>query len=129
MAGLKVERPGLHIGTFKKNRFEPAHALALSLNVKQIKNYVNLKSADSRANGYFRGEGFFLQDGDICAGLTIQDQTDKDELIIPDQIGGDKSAIKGFCPVFIDGFCAGWGKLAGGQMKNHYPKGLRKEVE
>lgn len=129
LTGLKVERPGLHIGTFKKNRFEPAHALALSLNVKQVKCYVNLRRTDSRANGYFRGEGFFIQDGDICAGLAIQDQTDKDGLIIPDQTGGDKSAIKGFCPVFIDGFCAGWGKLAGGQLKNHYPKGLRKEVE
>lgn len=118
LAGLKVERPGLHIGTFKKNRFEPAHALALSLNVKRVKYYVNLERVDSRANGYFRGEGFFIQDGDICAGLAIPDQTDK-----------DKSAIKGFCPVFIDGFCAGWGKLAGGQLKNHYPKGLRKEVE
>ena len=118
MAGLKVERPGLHIGTFKKNRFEPAHALALSLNVKRVGYYVNLKHTDSRANGYFRGEGFFIQDGDICAGLAIPDQTDKGE-----------STIKGFCPVFIDGFCAGWGKLAGGQLKNHYPKGLRKEVE
>ena len=24
------------------------------------------------------------------------------------------------------GFSSGWGKLAGGIMKNHYPKGLRK---
>lgn len=31
LKGLKVLRPGLHLGTFKKNRFEPAHALALTL--------------------------------------------------------------------------------------------------
>ena len=29
--GLKVLRPGLHVGTLKKNRFEPSHALALTL--------------------------------------------------------------------------------------------------
>ncbi|MBR3646676.1 MAG: RsmF rRNA methyltransferase first C-terminal domain-containing protein, partial [Lachnospiraceae bacterium] len=29
---LKVLRPGLHLGTFLKNRFEPSHALALALN-------------------------------------------------------------------------------------------------
>lgn len=28
---LKVVRPGLHLGTFKKNRFEPSYALALAL--------------------------------------------------------------------------------------------------
>ena len=31
LSGLKVARCGLHIGTFKKDRFEPAHALALAL--------------------------------------------------------------------------------------------------
>jgi len=25
----------------------------------------------------------------------------------------------------VDGVSLGWGKLAGGIMKNHYPKGLR----
>ena len=32
IAGLKVLRPGLELGTVKKDRFEPAHALALWLN-------------------------------------------------------------------------------------------------
>ncbi len=31
LRGLKVERPGLELGTVKKDRFEPAHALALWL--------------------------------------------------------------------------------------------------
>ena len=31
LRGLKVERPGLELGTVKKERFEPAHALALWL--------------------------------------------------------------------------------------------------
>lgn len=32
---------------------------------------------------------------------------------------------KGWYLVCLDGFSLGWGKLAGGIMKNHYPKGLR----
>lgn len=33
---------------------------------------------------------------------------------------------KGWYLIMADGFSHGWGKLAGGIMKNHYPKGLRK---
>ena len=33
---------------------------------------------------------------------------------------------KGWYLICVDGFSLGWGKLAGGIMKNHYPKGLRK---
>ena len=32
---------------------------------------------------------------------------------------------KGWYLICVDGFGIGWGKLAGGIMKNHYPKGLR----
>ncbi|MDD7403256.1 MAG: RsmB/NOP family class I SAM-dependent RNA methyltransferase [Butyribacter sp.] len=34
--GLKVVRAGLHLGTLKKNRFEPAHALAKALAPKDV---------------------------------------------------------------------------------------------
>lgn len=37
LAGLKVLRPGLHLGTVKKKRFEPAHALALALRAEEVK--------------------------------------------------------------------------------------------
>ena len=33
---------------------------------------------------------------------------------------------KGWYLVAVDGYSIGWGKLAGGILKNHYPKGLRK---
>ena len=36
LRGLKVLRPGLHLGTVKKNRFEPSHALALFLKKEQV---------------------------------------------------------------------------------------------
>ena len=45
LAKLKVLRPGLELGTVKKGRFEPAHALALWLkNCRNVQNY----PADSR---------------------------------------------------------------------------------
>ena len=45
LTGLKVERPGLELGTAKKGRFEPAHALALWLaECRSVQNY----SADSK---------------------------------------------------------------------------------
>ena len=45
LRGLKVERPGLELGVLKKDRFEPAHALALWLHsCSRMENY----GADSR---------------------------------------------------------------------------------
>ena len=44
---LKVLRPGLHLGTLKKNRFEPSHALALALRPDQVKHVCNLESDES----------------------------------------------------------------------------------
>jgi len=50
---LKVERAGLELGTVKKGRFEPAHALALWL--KTCKNVQDF-SADSKEMGdYLHG--------------------------------------------------------------------------
>lgn len=49
--GLKVLRPGLHLGTLKKNRFEPAHALALALcpkDVKHVRNVVHQKRPNAQ---------------------------------------------------------------------------------
>lgn len=40
--GLKVQRAGLHIGEFKKQRFEPSHSLALALKLNDAKNLVGL---------------------------------------------------------------------------------------
>lgn len=34
--------------------------------------------------------------------------------------------LTGWCTASVDGYPIGWGKASGGQMKNHYPKGLRK---
>lgn len=94
--GLKVLRPGLHIGTLKKNRFEPSHALALALAPEDAVHVWNLSSAEGTVNAYLNGQTFSAE------------------------------GEKGWYLICVDGFSIGWGKLAGGIMKNHYPKGLRK---
>lgn len=105
LKGIRVLRAGLHIGTFKKNRFEPSHALALTLGEKTVKNVIGLRQEEERTAAYYRGEALSLE------------ETDDPE-----------AGNKGWCLVCVDGYSAGWGKLAGGKLKNHYPKGLRKEI-
>lgn len=96
LQGLKVLRPGLHLGTDKKGRFEPSHALALTLKQQDVISSYSMDSNSREAIGWLNGETF--------------------------QTEGEK----GWYLVCVDGFSIGWGKLAGGVMKNHYPKGLRK---
>ncbi|MBD5546635.1 MAG: RNA methyltransferase [Lachnospiraceae bacterium] len=94
LKGLKVLRPGLHLGTLKKKRFEPSHALALSLRPEEASYKLDLSVEE--AVRYLKGETFPAQ------------------------------GEKGWYLITVEGYSLGWGKLAGGIMKNHYPKGLRK---
>lgn len=54
--GIKVIRAGLHVGTNKKNRFEPSHALALALSADKVRNHYEMTKEE--AEGYLRGETF-----------------------------------------------------------------------
>ncbi|MCJ8008325.1 RsmF rRNA methyltransferase first C-terminal domain-containing protein [Lederbergia wuyishanensis] len=54
LKNLKVLRPGWHLGTNKKNRFEPSHALALSLKGEEVKHTWNI--ASDEIESYLRGE-------------------------------------------------------------------------
>ena len=54
LAKLKVLRPGLELGTVKKGRFEPAHALALWL--KSCKNVQSYPADSSEMEKYIHGE-------------------------------------------------------------------------
>ena len=51
---LKVLRAGLHLGTLKKNRFEPSHALALALRKEDVRHFVELET-EERARAYLGG--------------------------------------------------------------------------
>ena len=53
LKGLKVERPGLELGLLKKDRFEPAHALALWL--EDCGRCVKLTADDPRVAAYMAG--------------------------------------------------------------------------
>lgn len=54
LKGLKVERPGLHVAVSKKNRFEPAHSLALALTPSDVKSYYDMNLTE--AAKYIAGE-------------------------------------------------------------------------
>lgn len=94
MEGMKVIRPGLHLGTDKKNRIDPSHALALTLNIEETDQIMEL--TEYEAEKYLHGESL------SCA------------------------AKKGWTLLYYHGYPVGFGKASNGQMKNHYPKGLRR---
>ena len=52
--GLKVERVGLQLGEYKKNRFEPSHALAMALKDSDVKRVLSLTKQD--AEKYLSGQ-------------------------------------------------------------------------
>lgn len=98
LKGIKVVRPGLHIGVNKKNRFEPAHAFAAALKPSQAANVkvMDISTAAEYINGQTIGD-------DNLTGWTLM-------------------CIEGPCS---DAYSIGWGKASNGVVKNHYPKGLR----
>ena len=102
--GLKVQRAGLHIGEFKKQRFEPSHSLALALKLSEAKNVVKLTCDNPQTIGFFNGQSVMLSDEQAA------------------------ECKKGWALVCVDGYPAGWGKVNGAQVKNHYPKGLRNKI-
>ena len=144
--GLKVLRPGLHLGNVVRGRFEPAHALAMALRREEALRSISLPGTSPQAYAWFRGES--LQTGetaDLCdgskfaetnsAGISrnengIEDNNVSAAFIDNSPLGVSCSEnvknFKGWCLVTIDGCAAGWGKAGGNVIKNHYPKGLRK---
>lgn len=56
MKGLKVLRPGWHLGTLKKNRLEPSHGLALSLRPEEAKRVLALTLQEKEVERYLRGD-------------------------------------------------------------------------
>ena len=98
--GIKVVRAGLHIATRKKNRYEPAHSFAMSLKPGDVKRYVECDK--ETALKYLHGETINITD-----------------------VATDSTNLKGWVLVTYMGCSLGWGKAGGNVIKNHYPKGLR----
>lgn len=101
LTGLKVLRPGLHLAECRKGRIEPAHALALAMpcgdHAGAACHTFRLDANDPRIARYLKGET-------LPAALPQQ----------------------GWVVIAADDYPLGWGKQSDGQVKNHYPKGLRK---
>ncbi|GAK30514.1 tRNA/rRNA methyltransferase [Weissella oryzae SG25] len=102
LKGLQVLRAGLHLGTVKKNRFEPSLALALAFHPDAFTNRYTVDQ-DEWAK-YVHGDTFMLKDFK------------------------DQKYANGWYLLEINGNGTGFGKLVDGQMKNFYPKGLRFQV-
>ncbi|WAA13283.1 RsmF rRNA methyltransferase first C-terminal domain-containing protein [Fervidibacillus halotolerans] len=96
LTGLKVLRAGVHLGELKKNRFEPNHALGLTLKKEQVNHVLELASDETNWIRYIKGET--LPAKDLKNGWTL---------------------------ITVDGFPLGWGKVVQSIIKNYYPKGLR----
>ena len=100
VTGLRFLRTGLYLGDLKKNRFEPSQSLAMCLKAEEFKATVNLSVDDERVVKYLKGE-------------TIE----VDDLV--------SMKAKGWQLVLVNGYPLGWGKLAGGTLKNKYLPGWR----
>jgi 16S rRNA C967 or C1407 C5-methylase (RsmB/RsmF family)/NOL1/NOP2/fmu family ribosome biogenesis protein len=95
--GLRVLRPGLHLGDLPKDRFEPAHALALHLRPSAARWTLDFAADAPETAAFLRGEA------------------------LPADAG-----LAGWGLVCVDGLPLGWGKAAGGRVNNRLPKGLRR---
>lgn len=103
LKGIKVLRPGLHLGTFLKNRFEPAHALSHSLHMTNAVNTYNMSLESPEVMQYLNGQALRVDPEDINM----------------------NNPSSPWVLISVEGFSLGWAKYAGGTLKNHYPKGLR----
>ncbi|BCZ28630.1 RsmF rRNA methyltransferase first C-terminal domain-containing protein [Claveliimonas bilis] len=100
LKGVRFLRTGLLLGELKKNRFEPSQALAMCLSKEDYPFTLDLPAKDERVIRYLKGE-------------TI----DLDDVV--------SSKEKGWYLFCVDGYPLGWGKLAGGTLKNKYLPGWR----
>ena len=98
--GIRFLRTGLYLGDVKKNRFEPRQAFAMCLKKEEYRHTISLPVEDERVAKYLKGE-------------TIE----VDDLVSPKE--------KGWQLICVEEYPLGWGKLAGGTLKNKYLPGWR----
>ncbi|GKQ42674.1 23S rRNA methyltransferase [Companilactobacillus sp. RD055328] len=92
---IKVVRNGLRLGTFKKNRFEPNHALALALKRNEFKKVIEL--TNEQYLKFAHGEAIRINEqlSSSWVGVSYNKKT------------------------------FSWGKFSNNTVKNFFPKGLR----
>lgn len=103
LEGIKILRAGLHLGSQRKNRFEPSHALAKCLTPQTVTSHYHCN--EDEAVRYLHGE-----------------------VLSANQAGDNATPaqnVAGWTLVCYGNYPLGWAKASQGVLKNHYPKGLR----
>mgnify|MGYP000373399722 FL=1 len=98
LSKVKIARNGLHLGVFKKKRFEPSFALGIALTSDEAVSSIEL-TQDQFAQ-YVSGNVVTL----------------------------DQTQPNGWYQLLVDGNGFGFAKIVGNTVKNYYPKGLRFHV-
>ena len=93
--GLNILSAGVAVAEVCKNRLEPCHSAFLASSLTDCRRAVSFSLDDPRLTAFLHGE----------------------ELAIDGE--------KGWTAVGVEGLTVGFGKSAGGRLKNRYPKGLR----
>lgn len=96
LKGIRVLRNGFYLGECKKNRFEPSLALALTLQINDVKQFYRFHENDQEVTQYLHGE-------------TIEGSTQK-----------------GYGIIFVEDYPLSFYKESNHQAKNLYPKRLRR---
>lgn len=92
-------RPGIPLLHITHKQAMPEHALAMILHKDDVIRVCSLPYGDRRILDYLAGRPISCEISD------------------------------GWCLVLIDDVPLGWGKVSQGILKNHYPKGLRRQYE
>ena len=95
LSKLKIARNGLHLGVFKKKRFEPSFALGLALKPSEVKHIIEID--EEQFKKYVAGETVNL----------------------------NQNPANGWYQVVVQGNGLGFAKVTGNILKNYFPKGLR----
>lgn len=103
--GIKAFRPGWSVGTVKRGRFEPSHALAMGLAADEARRVLRLAADSDTLIRYLKGETLFIGEEEIS-----RDQ---------------EAAPKGYVLVCAGPYPVGWGKWSEGMLKNEYPPAWR----
>ena len=112
LKGLRVLRPGLHLGSLKKGRLEPSHAMGLALKPAEVKQHLSLDPEGLPVRQFLGGQTLILGE--------------ETGLFVEDAAGRTVETPAGWCLICVGNLSLGWGKITGNVVKNHYPRGLRK---
>lgn len=97
LAGKRILRNGLLLGTYKNDIFEPSTQLALFLKKNQFDQVIDLSSQDERVLRYLKGESIDVKE----------------------------YVFEGYVLICVDSYPLGFGKITKGIFKNKYDKNWR----